>query len=111
MPDLTQSLWATDASLHFPPAPNGYQVPAAPSTLPLLAGRVRCIRWSRAAAFLLPCWSRDSESCWRSDGLCSRGELSRALCTQAGGRSEEHTSVLQSPCNLVCRLLLGKKQN
>src|SRR5256885_3441504 len=26
-------------------------------------------------------------------------------------RSEEHTSELQSPCNLVCRLLLGKKKN
>src|ERR1022692_2667282 len=26
-------------------------------------------------------------------------------------RSEEHTSELQSPCNLVCRLLLQKKQN
>src|ERR1039457_2925014 len=24
-------------------------------------------------------------------------------------RSEEHTSELQSPCNLVCRLLLDKK--
>src|SRR5256885_7104424 len=28
--------------------------------------------------------------------------------TQA--RSEEHTSELQSPCNLVCRLLLEKKK-
>src|SRR5256885_4848304 len=27
------------------------------------------------------------------------------------GRSEEHTSELQSPCNLVCRLLLEKKNN
>src|SRR2546426_8477302 len=27
-----------------------------------------------------------------------------------GGRSEEHTSELQSPCNLVCRLLLEKKK-
>src|SRR5256885_10505674 len=26
-------------------------------------------------------------------------------------RSEEHTSELQSPCNLVCRLLLEKKIN
>src|SRR5256885_8458792 len=26
-----------------------------------------------------------------------------------GLRSEEHTSELQSPCNLVCRLLLEKK--
>src|ERR1039457_7567592 len=26
-------------------------------------------------------------------------------------RSEEHTSELQSPCNLVCRLLLEKKEH
>src|SRR5256885_7373921 len=30
---------------------------------------------------------------------------------RAGSRSEEHTSELQSPCNLVCRLLLEKKNN
>src|SRR5256885_11035325 len=29
----------------------------------------------------------------------------------SGSRSEEHTSELQSPCNLVCRLLLEKKKN
>src|SRR5256885_12239621 len=29
---------------------------------------------------------------------------------EAPGRSEEHTSELQSPCNLVCRLLLEKKK-
>src|SRR5256885_7349743 len=28
----------------------------------------------------------------------------------SAGRSEEHTSELQSPCNLVCRLLLEKKK-
>src|ERR1039457_6860946 len=28
---------------------------------------------------------------------------------QQGMRSEEHTSELQSPCNIVCRLLLEKK--
>src|SRR5256885_11378715 len=28
----------------------------------------------------------------------------------SGRRSEEHTSELQSPCNLVCRLLLEKKK-
>src|SRR2546426_2479787 len=28
----------------------------------------------------------------------------------ARARSEEHTSELQSPCNLVCRLLLEKKK-
>src|SRR5205807_8505025 len=30
--------------------------------------------------------------------------------TSTGSRSEEHTSELQSPCNLVCRLLLEKKK-
>src|SRR3989454_5709753 len=34
-------------------------------------------------------------------------ELLCALRSEA--RSEEHTSELQSPCNLVCRLLLEKK--
>src|SRR2546426_3079346 len=29
---------------------------------------------------------------------------------EAQWRSEEHTSELQSPCNLVCRLLLEKKK-
>src|SRR5256885_13334007 len=34
------------------------------------------------------------------------------LCVAGGSpRSEEHTSELQSPCNLVCRLLLEKKKN
>src|SRR2546426_6235719 len=36
----------------------------------------------------------------------------RALAVGVAGenRSEEHTSELQSPCNLVCRLLLEKKK-
>src|SRR2546426_8915523 len=35
---------------------------------------------------------------------------SGATFTTPNGRSEEHTSELQSPCNLVCRLLLEKKK-
>src|SRR2546426_9051995 len=31
------------------------------------------------------------------------------IAPEGPGRSEEHTSELQSPCNLVCRLLLEKK--
>src|SRR5256885_5279768 len=34
----------------------------------------------------------------------------RPSCSSAT-RSEEHTSELQSPCNLVCRLLLEKKNS
>src|SRR2546426_4778833 len=32
------------------------------------------------------------------------------LTARTNDRSEEHTSELQSPCNLVCRLLLEKKK-
>src|SRR2546426_8466209 len=38
----------------------------------------------------------------------ARRRLRACGCAQ---RSEEHTSELQSPCNLVCRLLLEKKKN
>src|SRR5256885_5453291 len=39
------------------------------------------------------------------------GQRSTVLVADpAGDRSEEHTSELQSPCNLVCRLLLEKKK-
>src|SRR5256885_5057469 len=34
-----------------------------------------------------------------------------SLCYYCACRSEEHTSELQSPCNLVCRLLLEKKKS
>src|SRR2546426_7535810 len=55
--------------------------------------------------------------------MCCRRELERkeppaqgSLCDHqcrgvSDSRSEEHTSELQSPCNLVCRLLLEKKNN
>src|SRR5256885_2635407 len=36
-------------------------------------------------------------------------EALRRTSELAARRSEEHTSELQSPCNLVCRLLLEKK--
>src|ERR1039457_7556507 len=36
--------------------------------------------------------------------------LSSGITLRSGfARSEEHTSELQSPCNLACRLLLGKQ--
>src|SRR2546426_5779693 len=44
------------------------------------------------------------------DGLTA-GNLSLAQAYISDvTRSEEHTSELQSPCNLVCRLLLEKKK-
>src|SRR5256885_10550691 len=37
--------------------------------------------------------------------------LAYSSVPQITNRSEEHTSELQSPCNLVCRLLLEKKKH
>src|SRR2546426_9013406 len=39
-----------------------------------------------------------------------KGVLEGNALPDHGERSEEHTSELQSPCNLVCRLLLEKKK-
>src|SRR5256885_10589491 len=49
-------------------------------------------------------------------GRARRGDLALLerlgfeTCVVPNVRSEEHTSELQSPCNLVCRLLLEKKK-
>src|SRR5256885_12448455 len=45
----------------------------------------------------LPIAASGERAAWRVDLQCTE-------------RSEEHTSELQSPCNLVCRLLLEKKK-
>src|SRR5256885_5339452 len=47
--------------------------------------------------------------CAMSASLDHLNEIRKALWLKAR-RSEEHTSELQSPCNLVCRLLLEKKK-
>src|SRR5205807_5456723 len=49
------------------------------------------------------------------DSIMPVGDLAQHIGEEIGAsswtllRSEEHTSELQSPCNLVCRLLLEKK--
>src|SRR5207244_11404843 len=40
-----------------------------------------------------------------------RNRLTKVVLKDSAGRSEEHTSELQSPDHLVCRLLLEKKNN
>src|SRR5256885_4064333 len=45
------------------------------------------------------------------DLFLAPGDVGAPAGELIGGRSEEHTSELQSPCNLVCRLLLEKKKN
>src|SRR5256885_16746874 len=55
-------------------------------------------------------WSEATKHCTALDISIVRWFFDRrAALNFERGRSEEHTSELQSPCNLVCRLLLEKK--
>src|SRR5258708_22006589 len=72
-------------------------------------------------------WLRRSHACSREDRPCARRfpslsdtspkqcsaapALGRGMARSTTSRSEEHTSELQSPDHLVCRLLLEKKKN
>src|SRR5207244_13042426 len=56
-----------------------------------------------ASACSLPRF-RTCAFCWTNEASWNRNRLRRCL------RSEEHTSELQSPDHLVCRLLLEKKK-
>src|SRR2546430_12148940 len=60
----------------------------------------------------LPIWGERFDATWKIHGLCQfdgRSDGYRRCGRNGRGRSEEHTSELQSQSNLVCRLLLEKK--
>src|SRR2546430_8040738 len=53
----------------------------------------------------------DAAECERAEGIKDSETLAFfRSCSTKVGRSEEHTSELQSQSNLVCRLLLEKKK-
>src|SRR5256885_12743629 len=52
----------------------------------------------------------DAPCLWRGYAISAPAAGSIAWVDFDQRRSEEHTSELQSPCNLVCRLLLEKKK-
>src|SRR5205085_8874459 len=67
-------------------------------------------RVRRGSAISSTCGVGARRACaWKARWHRSTG-LGRAWPPQARGRSEEHTSELQSQSNLVCRLLLEKKK-
>src|SRR5258708_38851295 len=59
-------------------------------------------------------WYRESRSCdfsdWWDEASESRSLVATRRRVVSAERSEEHTSELQSPDHLVCRLLLEKKK-
>src|SRR2546426_4770048 len=70
--------------------------------------KCRPSRSARSTATVCSCGdATDPPSACACVGSSPAWYLSRQRDTM---RSEEHTSELQSPCNLVCRLLLEKKK-
>src|SRR5258708_29642567 len=66
----------------------------------------------RSRVFHARCSSTLTPNLLRSRAATASGfSSSRVLPISNLGRSEEHTSELQSPDHLVCRLLLEKKKN
>src|SRR5256885_8789858 len=59
----------------------------------------------RSARNVVTAWAAGCANCR------SRAVSVQVVIAQPAARSEEHTSELQSPCNLVCRLLLEKKNH
>src|SRR5215467_4531082 len=75
---------------------------AVGSALDQLADANRSWLFAAGAAFLAA--SLASAGAWHRSLRACGATLSRWQVTQRYARSEEHTSELQSPCNLVCRL-------
>src|SRR5256885_5549586 len=84
----------------------GVQTCALPisTRAPATRERPRAGRATRMRACRAPARSPGAEAAAVPPGPSGRPRA-------APRRSEEHTSELQSPCNLVCRLLLEKKKN
>src|SRR5688500_10006498 len=79
--------------------------PAIDATAPYLNGpntfiQMRTLKGPEDARRQVQYWTDEGATSLKTYMQITRGEL----------RSEEHTSELQSPCNLVCRLLLEKKK-
>src|SRR5256885_13272919 len=75
-----------------------------------------CTKPIFSASIRLICSARSAFTCTgrRSAHRIAMPPTTSATATGPGlksSRSEEHTSELQSPCNLVCRLLLEKKKH
>src|SRR5690348_18081624 len=79
--------------------------PGGESDVDLSLERMRAIRDAAPARYWVP-GQFDNPDNVEAHVLSTGPEL----WAQSGGRSEEHTSELQSPVHLVCRLLLEKKK-
>src|SRR2546426_5696377 len=101
-------------------APDRITLPGFTLSCPAYLGAVPWVASNTAKPSpTLPPGASPSPPTWAAAASDSRSpfKLGAAITAYSSGRStscarsEEHTSELQSPCNLVCRLLLEKKKN
>src|SRR5256885_5846810 len=96
--------------------PSSPLFPYPPPSRPPSDARPRRHRPARAVPAAARVAYEPASTRYQTDPLppCRTGVTSAGTPASAGAagrqRSEEHTSELQSPCNLVCRLLLEKKK-
>src|SRR5688500_8431993 len=110
---LVRALQRGDLSLVFPVMRGAAPLLTAFAALLLLGETLAPLAWLGLIAATIAVFSFAlPPSGVRLRDHPDRAALAWALATAVGvaQRSEEHTSELQSPCNLVCRLLLEKKK-
>src|SRR2546426_6513882 len=73
------------------------------------AARRESVSCEQIAELIVPARLRNSNDRDKGSAKCE-AEHGNQQNRKSPARSEEHTSELQSPCNLVCRLLLEKKK-
>src|SRR5688500_19155723 len=91
--------------LHRCPPPRSPHFPYTTlfrSELFRIAGMARQIRHEKGTVLLQEGTVPDTDA--------KRGRRRSVAASSAAGRAEEHTSELQSPCNIVCRRLLEKNE-
>src|SRR5699024_11616142 len=101
MPSVRGCAWRSSWAAAAPPA----KVYGAGNTADATRGRARS-----SSARRYPCARTDSTSSWPCGVLRPPIIPGRVQPASRRCRSEEHTSELQSRFDLVCRLLLEKKQ-
>src|SRR5207244_12839094 len=87
-------------SLYTPPPPPDSSTPSLHDALPISTPKNATAK-ARPRALRAVCWNAKPEP---------RSTIPSAARLSGMKRSEEHTSELQSPDHLVCRLLLEKKK-
>src|SRR5256885_7691326 len=92
-----------------PAAPCSGSPPARAALRPSAAAAVALGNGSSTRGFGTPPPPACAYGCRAAPGAAPSESAGARRCGR-GTRSEEHTSELQSPCNLVCRLLLEKKK-